>query len=593
VSDETTSTTPADGPVEEQAPAASPDATAEVTTTPEETGTAAEPEAAESPVPAEETAAAEETAPAAAQPAAVDPEPATSMPTPATPASPAPAEPEAAETPAPAAPPAAAEETTAAEPAAAADPEPATSLPTPATPVPAAPAAPAPAAPKPAVPSPAALASRMAARPTPPVTPVVHEHSDSARFGRVDEEGHVFVTVGEEEREVGSYPGATPDEALQYFARKYDEIAASAELLEQRLANPDVSAKEVGDGLSTLKEHLAEAHVVGDLAALDARVAAIETGLVTKRETEQAARAEARAAAAAEREAIVAEAEAISGQDPEQTQWKQSGERMRTLLDQWKQHQRSGAKLDKPTENALWQRFSHARNHFDKGRRSYFAQLDSSRAEARGAKEALVKEAEALATSKDWGPTARAFKNLMDQWRQAGRASRAEDDALWERFKAAQDAFFNAKDEVAAAEDEEFRANLAVKEELLKEAEQILPVTDLDQAKAQLRVIQDKWDAAGKVPRADIDRTEKAIRRIETAVREQEEQKWKSSNPEVAARANSLVTQLRSSIASLEADLAKATASGNDRKVKDLTAKLESQQAWLAQAEAANSEFGS
>ncbi|CAN7450464.1 DUF349 domain-containing protein [Knoellia sp. LjRoot47] len=549
MSDETTSTTPADAPGQEQVPAAAPDGAAEVTTSHEA-------EASEAPVPEQETSAPVEETPAAA-------------------------EPEGAETPT------ATEEHTDAPEAVVSDPEPATSLPTPATP------APAPAAPKPAAPSPAALASRMAARPTPPVTPVVHEHSESARFGRVDDEGHVFVTVGDEEREVGSYPGATPDEALQYFARKYDEIAASAELLEQRLANPDVSAKEVGEGLNTLKQHLADAHVVGDLAALDTRVAAIETGLVAKRETEQAARAQARAAAAVEREAIVAEAEAISGQDPEQTQWKQSGERMRALLDQWKQHQRGGAKLDKPTENALWQRFSHARNHFDKGRRSYFAQLDSSRAEARGTKESLVAEAEALSTSKDWGPTARAFKNLMDQWRQAGRASRSEDDALWERFKTAQDAFFNAKDEVSAAEDEEFRANLAVKEELLKEAEQILPVTDLDQAKAQLRVIQDKWDAAGKVPRADIDRTEKAIRRIETAVREQEDKKWKSSNPEVAARANSLVTQLRSSIESIEADLAKATASGNDRKVKDLTAKLESQQAWLAQAEAAGDEFGS
>ncbi|KGN41224.1 DUF349 domain-containing protein [Knoellia aerolata] len=453
-------------------------------------------------------------------------------------------------------------------------------------------AAPAAPSPRPAVPSPAALASRMAARPAPPVAAPVHQHSESARFGRVDDEGHVFVTVGEEEREVGSYPGAGPDEALQYFARKYDEIAASADLLQQRLGNPDVPAKEIAEGLATLKEHVAEAKVVGDLAALDSTVAAIEAGLSTKRESEQAARAEARVAAAAEREAIVAEAESIAAQNPEQTQWKQSGERMRTLLDQWKGHQRAGVKLDKPTETSLWQRFSHARNHFDKGRRTYFAQLDSSRADARTAKEALVREAEALSTSKDWGPTARAFKNLMDQWRQAGRASRAEDDALWERFKAAQDAFFNAKDEVSAAEEEEFRANLAVKEGLMVEAEKILPVTDLESAKSALRVIQDKWDAAGKVPRADIERTEKVMRRVETAVREVEDKKWKSSNPEVAARANSMVTQLRSSIETIEADLAKATAAGNDKKVKDLTARLESQQVWLRQAEAANDEFG-
>ena len=181
----------------------------------------------------------------------------------------------------------------------------------------------------------------------------------------------------------------------------------------------------------------------------------------------------------------------------------------------------------------------------------------------------------------------------MDQWRRAGRASRAEDDSLWERFKAAQDAFFTAKDEVSAAEDEEFRANLAVKEELLKEAEQILPVTDLEAAKAQLRVIQDKWDAAGKVPRADIDRTEKAMRRIESAVRDAEDRRWKSSNPEVAARANSMVTQLRSSIDALEADLAAAQAKGDERAVRDVTAKLEAQRTWLAQAEKANTEFGS
>ncbi|GAA4122519.1 hypothetical protein GCM10022415_26660 [Knoellia locipacati] len=574
MSDETTSNTTADAPVEEPAQASAHAAAPE----PEMPVTDEAPAVTEEPAAAvEETAAPVEEAAAPADEAAAPAETASTEPAADEPAADEPA----------AAEPVVESEPAATVPAPAVDPEPATSLPTPATP------APAPSAPKPAAPSPAALASRMAARPAPSVTPVVHAHSESARFGRVDDEGHVFVTVGDEEREVGSYPGATPDEALQYFARKYDEIAASAELLEQRLANPDVSAKEVGEGLNTLKEHIAEAHVVGDLAALDTRVAGIEAALVTKRETEQAARAEARAAAAAEREAIVAEAEAISGQDPEQTQWKQSGERMRALLDQWKQHQRGGAKLDKPTENALWQRFSHARNHFDKGRRSYFAQLDSSRAEARGTKESLVAEAEALSSSKDWGPTARAFKNLMDQWRQAGRASRSEDDALWERFKAAQDAFFNAKDEVSAAEDEEFRANLAVKEELLKEAEQILPITDLEQAKSQLRVIQDKWDAAGKVPRADIDRTEKAIRRIETAVREQEDKKWKSSNPEVAARANSMVTQLRSSIESIEADLAKATAAGNDKKVKELTAKLESQQAWLRSAEAAGDEFGS
>ncbi len=446
-------------------------------------------------------------------------------------------------------------------------------------------AAPAPTPPKPAapVPSPAAVAAHIHPRSQAPAPVAPPPVSESARFGRADEEGRVFVTVGEEEREVGSFPGATPEEALQYFARKYDELAASAELLQQRMNLPDVTAKEVADGLATLKEHLEGANVVGDLPRLEAQVAEIEAGLAAKREAEAAARATAREEATAERERIVLEAERVAGQPPGSTQWKTSGEQMRALLEQWKAHQRRGPKLDKTVENELWHRFSHARNSFDKARRSWFAQLETTRAEAKSRKEALVKEAEALAGSRDWGPTARAFKNLMDEWRRAGRAARADDDALWERFKTAQDAFFSAKDEVAAAEDEVFRANLAVKEQLIAEAEAILPVTDLDAAKAALRVIQDKWDKAGKVPRADIDRTEKALRRVESAVRDADDKRWQRTNPELAARAQSMASQLEARIESLRADAEKAEASGNARKAADARAQIESQEALLAQ----------
>ena len=442
---------------------------------------------------------------------------------------------------------------------------------------------------RPQAPSPAALAARRP-RPQAPVAPALPP-SDSAKHGRVGDDGTVYVRDGGEERAVGSYPGASADEALHYFARKFDELYASAELLVQRLANPDVGGKEIADGLSTLREHIGEAHVVGDLAALRSRVEQIEAGLAAKRESEAAQRAQAKAAAATEREAIVAEAEQIAAQPPGSTQWKTSGERMRVLLDDWKRHQRSAARLDKTTETALWQRFSHARNAFDKNRRAWFAQLDSTRADAKATKDALVREAEQLATSTDWGPTARAFKRLMDQWRQAGRAARSDDDALWERFKTAQDAFFNAKDEVSAAEDEEFRANLAVKEALIVEAEAILPVRDLDAAKTRLRGIQERWDAAGKVPRADIERTEKALRRVESAVRDADEARWKATNPEVAARATSMALQLQESIAGLQADLEQARATGNERKVGELQAKIDTQQQWLDQARAGLDEF--
>jgi hypothetical protein len=421
---------------------------------------------------------------------------------------------------------------------------------------------------------------------------VTSDHSASAAFGRVAEDGTVFVRTRDGEQEVGSYPGATPEEALTYFARKYDELFASAVLLEQRLGQPEVPSKDVAEGLKTLAAQVKDATVVGDLDALAAKLDEIQSGIASKRTVEQQHRAEARALATAEREKIVAEAEQIAAQPENRIQWKSSGARMRELLDEWKAHQRAATRLDRETESALWQRFSAARNGFDKARRAHFAQLDAQHADAKTRKERLVAEAESLATSHDWAATAGAFKRLMDEWRRAGRASRTDDDKLWTRFKAAQDAFFAAKDEVVAAEEEQYRGNLEVKEALLVEAEAILPVTDLEKAKAQLRIVQDKWDVAGKVPRADMDRVEKAMRRIEQAVRDAEDRKWRSTNPEVAARARGMVDQLERAVADLREELEKAERTGNESTIRKAREALEARQTWLDQARAGVAEFG-
>lgn len=434
--------------------------------------------------------------------------------------------------------------------------------------------------------------------PRPPVTPgpdvpaITTDHSASAAFGRVDEEGKVYVTDGDGEREVGSYPGATPEQALQYFARKYDELFASASLLRQRLDVPDVSAKEIGDGLKSLREHAQEPNVVGDLPALSALITELEEGLTAKRQVESAERAEAKKVAGAEREAIVAEAETIAAQPIEKVQWKQSTARMRALLDEWKSHQRGKVRLDKDVESALWQRFSKARNGFDKARRSHFAHLEVSRGEVKSAKEDLVAQAERLSTSTDWNATAGAFKRLMDEWRRAGRAGRNDDDKLWERFRSAQDAFFNAKDAEVAKEDEANRGNLEVKEAILAEAEALLPIKDLDKTKAALRGIQDRWEAAGKVPRADVGRMEKGMQRVEQAVRDLEDKKWSNTNPELSARASSMVIQLESKVSELRDDVDKAEAKGDTSRAAKLREQLEAQQAWLDQARKGLDEFG-
>jgi hypothetical protein len=181
----------------------------------------------------------------------------------------------------------------------------------------------------------------------------------------------------------------------------------------------------------------------------------------------------------------------------------------------------------------------------------------------------------------------------MAEWKTAGRAARSDDDALWQRFRTAQDAFFAARNAVQAEKDEEFKANLAVKEAILVDAEALLPVTDHKAARAALRSIHERWEAAGHVPRADRDRVENRLRKVDDAVRDSEQSEWKRTNPEARARAEETSAALRGSIEKLEKQLAAAEAKGDARKADEARAGIAARREWLAEAEKALSEFSS
>lgn len=407
----------------------------------------------------------------------------------------------------------------------------------------------------------------------------------------------MYVRTPDGERAVGSYPGATPAEALAYFARKYDELVAQVEVFEQRLTAADVPGAEVDAGVRKLRAAVADVHAVGDLAALHDRVQALASLAAERRRQTDAARTAARDAARTRRTALVEEAEGIASLPSERTHWREAGQRMKELFETWRVEQKGGSeaqgvRLDRRSEDELWKRFSQARSAFDRKRRQHFAHLDETHAQARVAKEALVRQAESLRDSTDWGPTAAAFKKLMDSWRAAGRAARKDDDELWQRFRAAQDAFFAARHAAQAEQDAELSANLAVKEALLTEAEALLPVTDLQQAKSRLRELQDRWEAAGRVPRGDLDRVERRLRAVEQAVRAHEDARWRNSNPEAQARARSAVDQLEAAIAELEADLQQASDEGKTKRVARAQAALTARREWLEQARRALQDFG-
>ncbi|GAA2506800.1 DUF349 domain-containing protein [Kocuria salsicia] len=476
-------------------------------------------------------------------------------------------------------------------------PTPRPSAPTPGAPSPSAAGRPTPAAPK--TPSPAALKTPAAATSTPGTAaesaPAALSPAESVarakRFGRADENGTVYVTVQGTEYECGQFPDATSDEALVYFARKFDDAEAQVALLEQRIA-----AKAPAGDMRKTVQHVREqvdAHaMVGDLVDLSTRLDTLEDAIRVALEREREESKKHRAEQLARRTAIVEEAEEVAGQDPEKTQWKRSSARMEQLFTQWQEHQRSGGRLSKSDEDALWKRFRKARTTFDRHRKAFFSSLDETNAKAKRVKQALIAEAEALSSSTDWGETAGKYRELMDRWKQAPRASRKDDDALWARFRAAQDVFFNARKAANEQIDKEFEGNLGVKEKLLAEAKQILPVKDLEAAKKKLASIQQRWEEAGKVPRAHMRRVENELRSVEDAVKKAEDDKWRRTDPETKARSNSMLSQLENKIADQRAAVETARASGNEKKAASLEKDLATSEQWLATLQTSASELG-
>jgi len=405
-------------------------------------------------------------------------------------------------------------------------------------------------------------------------------------WGRVADDGTVYVRTAEGERAVGSWQAGSPAEALEFFKRKFDSLATEISLLEQRIAATDLSPAHARATIGRLLTAVADARAVGDLDGLRTRLEAMTALVDHRREEHKVAREQARLQAHEVKERIVAEAEKIAA---EATHWKISGERMRQLLEEWKTAPRG----DRATETALWKRLSAARNAFTKRRKAYFAGLEEERETARARKEKLVTEAEALASSTDWGPTATAFRELMRSWKEAGRAERTVEEALWSRFKAAQDSFFQARSQVFTAKDAELREHAAAKGRLLAEAEKLLPVTDPRAARAALRGIQERWEHIGGVPRDLYDKLEGDLRKVEDAVRRAEDSHWRRSNPEALSRAKGTVEQIRSAISQLEDQLDRARSRGDETAQRRAEEAIAARRSWLEEAERTLAELSS
>jgi len=402
----------------------------------------------------------------------------------------------------------------------------------------------------------------------------------------------VYVQTPDGERVVGSYPGKTPEEALAYFVRKFEVVAAEVALLAARIVSGAMVPDSALQAVNKLRNQVEHLNGVGNIAALKSSLEQIpslidehRSAYEAKRQAEAEAKAAKRAAALEGKEKIVIEAESLKDSE----QWKATGDRLKDLLEEWKKAPR----LDKKSDTELWKRFSAARNHFDKKRRTHFASLSKKQSEVKSVKEKIVQEAEALANSTDWVATARRYKALMDQWKASGRGKKNEDAKLWDRFKAAQDTFFAAKNSDLEKRSESFAENLVKKEALVAEIEALLPISNLDDAKRKFRDLKSKYAKAGMVERNKKAQLDRKIESVELSLKEAEQEQWRRTDPGAKSRAMEVVNQLIAAVADYEAKAARADAAGDARKAAELREAASARSIWLAEAQRGLAEFSS
>ena len=407
---------------------------------------------------------------------------------------------------------------------------------------------------------------------------------DPSAFGRVADDGTVYVRTSQGEKAVGSYPGKTAEEALSYFVRKFEVLAAEIALLAARIKSGAMVPSDAYTSVKKLREQVKEFNGVGDLDALAASVEQIEPLIEGHREAYEAKKATETAAKTArlaqivvEKEKIVAEAEGLALSES----WKSTGDRLKVLLDEWK----AAPRLDKKADADLWKRFSSSRNKFDKRRRTHFAALEATQSVVADAKKLIVEEAEKLATSTEWVPTAKRFKALMDLWKESGRGKKSDDAKLWSRFKAAQDQFFTAKNADLEKRDVTMAANLAKREELLTLIEAVLPISDVKEARKTLNEHLRTWEKIGMTHRDKRAAMDARVAKVESVIKETEADSWRKTDPAAKKRAEEVVAQLTESIANYEKAAAKFAASGNTKKSEEAAESATARRVWLAEAE--------
>ncbi len=183
------------------------------------------------------------------------------------------------------------------------------------------------------------------------------------------------------------------------------------------------------------------------------------------------------------------------------SEWNDCTKEIEDIQKQWK-----GIGYASKKENQkIYDRFRAACDKFFERKREFYAAYKDEMNENLQKKIALCEAAEELKTSTAWKKTTDQLINLQKQWKEIGAVPRKKSEALWKRFRAACDEFFNERDKQAKPEND-FYGNLKAKKHLIEEINAYTLSGDEDANAEAAQDFADRWQAIGFVPFKEKDK---------------------------------------------------------------------------------------
>lgn len=162
--------------------------------------------------------------------------------------------------------------------------------------------------------------------------------------------------------------------------------------------------------------------------------------------------------------------------------------------------------------NQLFARFREICDKFFAAKAEYFKNTREELSRNLAAKTALAEQAEALKYSTEWRKTTEQLVELQKQWKTIGPVAKKYSDAVWQRFVAACDYFFEQKKKSTSGTRQTENANLKAKREVIDRLAEITADMPREEADAKLRELQDQWQQIGHVPFKEKDKVYEAYR---------------------------------------------------------------------------------